>query len=80
MFTIAHRLNTIIQYDKIIVLSNGEIVEFDTPLNLMDKEDGAFAKLINENGPEFANKMRYLAINKEKNQFADDELQINQNQ
>ena len=50
-------------------MSNGEIKEFDTPLNLMDKEDGIFSNLIKENGQEFANKMRHLAINKEKNQF-----------
>lgn len=31
----------------------------------MEKEDGIFAKLINENGPEFANKMKYLAIHKD---------------
>eukprot|EP01017_Pseudomicrothorax_dubius_P035126 TRINITY_DN4883_c0_g1_i2.p1 TRINITY_DN4883_c0_g1~~TRINITY_DN4883_c0_g1_i2.p1 ORF type:complete len:1425 (+),score=392.81 TRINITY_DN4883_c0_g1_i2:120-4394(+) len=65
VITIAHRLNTIIQYDRILVLSSGNIVEYDSPLNLMDKQDGTFASLINENGPEFVQKMRYLATHRE---------------
>ncbi len=40
MITIAHRINTIIQYDRIVILDNGKIVDIDTPLNLMDKKDG----------------------------------------
>lgn len=42
VFTIAHRLNTIVQYDRILVLADGKIMEFDTPLNLMNKKDGVF--------------------------------------
>eukprot|EP01016_Furgasonia_blochmanni_P032168 TRINITY_DN3319_c0_g3_i6.p1 TRINITY_DN3319_c0_g3~~TRINITY_DN3319_c0_g3_i6.p1 ORF type:complete len:371 (-),score=150.79 TRINITY_DN3319_c0_g3_i6:152-1183(-) len=65
VFTIAHRLNTIIQYDKIIVLDHGNITEFGSPLELLDNPESHFTKLVNENGEEFANKMRYLAINKD---------------
>ena len=64
VITIAHRLNTIIQYDKILVLENGRIADFDTPLNLI-KKDGLFSGLIKENGPEFERKMVTLAANKE---------------
>ena len=47
VITIAHRIKTIINYDKILVLSNGEIVEYDTPQNLLDKK-GLFYQLYKE--------------------------------
>jgi len=65
VITIAHRLNTIIQYDKILVLDQGNVAEFDDPVNLLERGDGYFAKLIKENGPDFENKMRYLANHKD---------------
>ena len=45
VITIAHRLNTIMDYDKILVLSNGKVVEFDKPDALIKKEGGHFAQL-----------------------------------
>ena len=48
MLTIAHRLNTIIQSDRVLVLSFGKIKEFDTPKNLMDQHDSEFSKLLKE--------------------------------
>lgn len=42
---IAHRLNTILGYDKILVLDHGEVAEFDTPMNLFNKEDGIFRSM-----------------------------------
>uniref|UniRef100_A0A8C3LXD3 Canalicular multispecific organic anion transporter 2 n=1 Tax=Chrysolophus pictus TaxID=9089 RepID=A0A8C3LXD3_CHRPC len=35
VLTIAHRLNTIMDYTRILVLDNGTIAEFDTPTNLI---------------------------------------------
>ena len=64
VITIAHRLNTIIQYDKILVLDAGRIAEFDSPINLMNK-GGIFSSLIKENGEDFERKMKYLATNKD---------------
>merc|ERR1712000_352523 len=39
---IAHRLATIIDCDKVVVLKQGQVAEFDTPINLMNKEDSIF--------------------------------------
>ncbi|KAF5342067.1 hypothetical protein D9611_001575 [Ephemerocybe angulata] len=39
---IAHRLRTIISYDRICVLDAGQIAEYDTPTNLFNKVNGIF--------------------------------------
>jgi ABC-type multidrug transport system fused ATPase/permease subunit len=43
--TIAHRIKTIINYDRIITLDNGQIVDFDTPKNLLNRKDSLFYEL-----------------------------------
>lgn len=45
VLTIAHRLNTVIDSDRILVLDNGQLVDFDTPEQLLKKEDGLLAEL-----------------------------------
>ncbi|KAK9451594.1 P-loop containing nucleoside triphosphate hydrolase protein [Limtongia smithiae] len=42
---IAHRLKTIINYDKILVLDAGTVAEFDDPKTLFMKEDSIFRSL-----------------------------------
>jgi len=54
MLIIAHRLNTIIDSDRIIVMDRGELVEHGTPLALLDKPlaPKGFRKLVESTGPE----------------------------
>lgn len=42
---IAHRLKTILNYDKILVLDKGEIKEFDTPWNLFNSTNSIFQQM-----------------------------------
>ncbi|KAK4049155.1 hypothetical protein OIV83_004300 [Microbotryomycetes sp. JL201] len=44
LLVIAHRLRTVISYDRILVMSHGKVEAFDTPLNLFD-EHGTFHSL-----------------------------------
>ncbi|KNZ78578.1 ATP-dependent bile acid permease [Termitomyces sp. J132] len=50
LVTIAHRLRTVIDYDRLIVLDKGQIVEFDTPWNLIQKEGGIFRSMCLKSG------------------------------
>lgn len=50
ILSIAHRLKTIISFDRIIVMDNGEVVQFDKPYNLFNDKDGLFRKLCDQSG------------------------------
>ncbi|KAI0700341.1 multidrug resistance-associated ABC transporter [Cytidiella melzeri] len=50
LLCIAHRLNTIVFYDRILVMDAGRVAEFDTPLNLFDNEQSIFRSLCDEAG------------------------------
>lgn len=43
ILTIAHRLNTVLDYDRILVMENGAVIEYDTPQVLLSKPDSLFA-------------------------------------
>ncbi len=49
IITIAHRINTILDSDRIIVLQQGKVAEFDTPMELISRR-GLFYELVREAG------------------------------
>ncbi|KAI1280794.1 Multidrug resistance-associated protein 1 [Halotydeus destructor] len=50
IFTIAHRLNTILDSTRVMVLDKGEIVEFENPQELLKKPSSVFYSLAKDAG------------------------------
>ena len=50
IITIAHRLQTIIDYDKVLVLDKGRLVEFDSPWELIAREESIFRGMCEMSG------------------------------
>ena len=48
MIVIAHRLNTIIASDRVLVLSHGTDLEYDSPTKLMNDPYSEFSQLLKE--------------------------------
>ncbi|KAL4446581.1 hypothetical protein ABPG74_005519 [Tetrahymena malaccensis] len=72
IFTIAHRLNTIANYDKVIVMNQGVVAEFDEPYKLLVKQIGdqditsksIFAQMVQNTGYENSHTILKLAQQK----------------
>ena len=50
VLTIAHRLNTIMDSDRVLVLNNGRVAEFDSPSTLLNKDKTIFYSLAKDAG------------------------------
>ncbi|KAG5885794.1 hypothetical protein JTB14_031511 [Gonioctena quinquepunctata] len=61
VLTIAHRLNTIMDSDKVLVMSFGHILEYDHPHELLQIPDGHFYKMLLETGPVITSKLKDIA-------------------
>ncbi|CAG8540389.1 15319_t:CDS:10 [Funneliformis mosseae] len=61
---IAHRLRTVIDYDRILVLDQGNIMEFDSPHNLVINHESLFYKMCQNSG-EF-DQLMSLALKKDR--------------
>lgn len=62
MLTIAHRLNTIMDSDKVLVMEAGRMVEFDHPHILLQNPDGHFHKMVLETGPSMTLTLKDVAL------------------
>ncbi|KAG7884553.1 hypothetical protein KL938_001680 [Ogataea parapolymorpha] len=50
ILTIAHRLDSVMDNDRVLVLDNGEVQEFDNPQKLLEKPDSYFYRLCVDGG------------------------------
>ncbi|XP_045760841.1 ATP-binding cassette sub-family C member 4-like [Maniola jurtina] len=64
VLTIAHRLNTIMDSDRVLVMSAGEIAEFDHPYILLSDPDSMFSSMVRETGEKTSEKLFDIAKDK----------------
>ncbi|KAJ6443710.1 ATP-dependent bile acid permease [Purpureocillium lavendulum] len=48
VLVIAHRIRTVVDFDRIVVMDCGRVVEFGAPTELYQREEGHFRRLVNE--------------------------------
>ena len=46
ILTIAHRIDTILDYDKILIMDNGVVLEYDKVENLLNNSQSKFAEIV----------------------------------
>jgi ABC-type multidrug transport system fused ATPase/permease subunit len=61
VITIAHRLNTVIDCDRVLVMRSGKVAEFAPPADLLDDPDSVFAALVDETGPQMSRLLKKIA-------------------
>ncbi|XP_056645129.1 ATP-binding cassette subfamily C member 4-like [Diorhabda sublineata] len=63
VLTIAHRLNTIMDSDRVLVMDAGQAMEFNHPYLLLQNQDGFFTKMVKETGSAMEDILRTVAKN-----------------
>lgn len=61
ILTIAHRLRTVIDYNRVMLLEDGKLIEFDTPANLLANKESKFYALCKATGKEEFSMLKMLA-------------------
>ncbi|XP_067135109.1 ATP-binding cassette sub-family C member 4-like [Centruroides vittatus] len=64
VLTIAHRLQTIIDSDRVLVLDAGKLKEFDSPYKLLKNVNGTFYNLVKNTGVTSMNELYKIAKDK----------------
>ncbi|WOK94771.1 ABC transporter C family member 2 [Canna indica] len=80
MLIIAHRLNTIIDCDRLLLLSAGKVLEFDSPENLLSNEDTAFSKMVQSTGATNAQYLRSLVFGEGESRSSREEVKRQEGQ
>ncbi|KNC77186.1 hypothetical protein SARC_10350, partial [Sphaeroforma arctica JP610] len=63
---IAHRLHSVMDVDRVLVMSAGKAVEYDTPVKLLETRGGVFRGLVEANGRNTAQKLSDMAYDAER--------------
>jgi len=50
IIAVAHRLDTILDFDKVAVLDAGKLIEFESPYALLENQNSAFSRLYTSHG------------------------------
>lgn len=61
VLTIAHRLHTVMDSDKVLVMDAGTMVEFDHPFNLLQNEEGVLYGMVKQTGKAMAEALFRIA-------------------
>ncbi|XP_046623147.1 ATP-binding cassette subfamily C member 4-like isoform X4 [Neodiprion virginianus] len=61
VLTIAHRLNTIMDSDRVLVMEEGRILEFDHPYLLLKDPNSHFSQMLQQTGKAMAHKLAKIS-------------------
>jgi len=62
IITVAHRLDTVIDYDKILVLGSGKVLEYGSPRELLERHGDHFSSMVHDTGPQMSKELRMKAF------------------
>ena len=66
ILSVAHRLDTVIDNDYILVMGHGHVLEFGTPAELLSNKDGDFYSMVEDTGRDMSRDLRQRALLREK--------------
>lgn len=61
VLTVAHRLHTVMDSDRILVMENGYAKEFDVPQVLLQQKDGILFNMVEATGPQESESLKRIA-------------------
>lgn len=61
MLTVAHRLHTIMDSDKVLVMDQGLVNQFDAPHVLLQDPSGIFYGMVNSTGSQEFDRLKEIA-------------------